>query len=99
MKFIILLRGWGTRNRSLTDQIIRASISVCLNIAEGSAKGTDKDFRRYIQNALGSVNEVVSCLDIALSLGLISKQKFMQLEVKASNIAKQLGGFSKKLLS
>ena len=93
----ILTRSWSIKNRGLEDQLIRASISICLNIAEGSAKGTDKDFRRYIQNSLGSVNEVVSCLDIALSLDLLSNQKYGYLIDKASDIAKQLGGFSKKL--
>jgi four helix bundle protein len=95
----ILTRTWSIKDRGLVDQLIRASISVCLNIAEGSAKGTDKDFRRYIQNALGSLNEVVACIDIALSLELISKQNYGQWVNKASSIAKQLGGLSKKLLS
>jgi four helix bundle protein len=93
----LLARTWDIRDRGLMDQLIRASISICLNIAEGSAKGTDKDFRRYIQNALGSLNEVVACLDIALSIGLLSGQKYGYWMIKASDIAKQLGGFSRKL--
>ena len=99
LEIYILTRKWNVINRGLIDQLIRASISICLNIAEGSAKGTDRDFRRYIQNALGSVNEVVSCLDIALSLKLLTEQKYTGLINKAASIAKQLGGLSKKLLS
>lgn len=76
------------KDKSLADQLVRASISVCLDIAEGSAKGTDKDFRRYIQNALGSISEVVSCLDLALSLELLSKEKYLTLVDKALIIAK-----------
>jgi len=82
---------------SLTDQIRRSSLSVLLNIAEGSAKRTDKDFNRYIEIALGSANETVAGLDIALEQGLISQQKFDELTSLAESIAKQLGGLSKKL--
>ncbi len=98
-KIYIYTRNWTIKDRGLMDQIVRASISICLNIAEGSAKGTDRDFRRYIQNALGSVNEVVACIDIALSLGLIPKDTYGQWMSDASDIAKQLGGLSKSLLS
>jgi len=95
----LLTRSWKSSSIKLADQLLRASISICLNIAEGSAKGSDKDFRRYTQNSLGSVNEVVACLDIALSLNLLSEEKYGFLIEKARNIAKQLGGLSRKLLS
>lgn len=94
----VLAKSWGAKDRGLKDQLLRASISICLNIAEGSAKGSDRDFRRYLQNALGSVNEVVSCLDMALSMGLLPESRYAQLIEQASDVARQLGGFSKKLL-
>lgn len=77
----------------------RSALSVCLNIAEGSAKKSDKDFYRYLQTALGSINEVVAGLDIALHEKIISKDAFEQHAAQAEAIAKQLGGFSKKLLT
>ena len=83
----------------LGDQIRRASLSVCLNIAEGSAKRSDKDFNRYLGNSLGSISEVVAALDISLSLGLITSERFEDYVLQAEQIAKQLGGFSKKLRS
>jgi len=95
----LLTRNWRRNDYELADQLRRACLSVCLNLAEGSAKGSDRDFRRYIQNALGSVNEVVSCLDIALSLKLLTNNHFEILKSKAENITKQLGGFSKRLKS
>ncbi len=93
----LLTKSWSRKDYSLADQLRRASISICLNIAEGSAKASDRDFRRYLQNSLGSVNEVVSCLDIAMTLSLITSHKYDNLMEKAKNIAKQLGGFSRKL--
>ncbi len=81
----------------LTSQLRRAALSIILNIAEGSAKESDKDFNRYIQSALGSVNEVVDCLELAYETQLITKQKFDELVLMNESIAKQLGGLSKKL--
>lgn len=49
---------------SLKDQIRRASLSIVLNIAEGSAKKSDKDFARFLENSIGSSNEVAACLNI-----------------------------------
>ncbi len=79
------------------SQLRRAALSVVLNIAEGSAKKSDKDFSRFLENALGSVSEVVACLDCALDDGAISQAEFENLVSRGENIAKQLGGFVKKL--
>jgi four helix bundle protein len=43
----------------LCDQIRRASVSVVLNIAEGyGRKDSEKEFKHFLRNALGSSNEV-----------------------------------------
>ena len=81
----------------LKSQTIRSSISILLNIAEGSAKKSDKDFNRYIENSLGSINEIVACLEIAYELNFITQFIFNDLSNEAENIARQLGGLSKKL--
>ncbi len=83
----------------LADQLKRCSLSVVLNIAEGSAKRSDKDFNRYLEKSLGSINGGVACLDVALSVDLINKRKLDELIIKAESIKKQIGGFSRKLLS
>lgn len=82
---------------ALADQLRRCSLSVILNIAEGSAKKSDKDFNRYLKISLGSINECVACLDIAVNEKLISQKEFESLIAFCSEIAKQLGGFSKSL--
>ena len=83
----------------LALQLKRCSLSVILNIAEGSAKKSDKDFNRYVENSLGSINEAVACLEIILEHKLITKEKFQELFLQAEEITKQLGGLSKKLKS
>ena len=81
----------------LNSQLRRASISIILNIAEGSDKGSDKDFNRYLMNSLGSLNETVAGLDIALDRGYISKVVFDKLFEKATELSNQIAGFSRKL--
>jgi four helix bundle protein len=81
----------------LADQMRRSSLSVCLNIAEGSAKRSDKDFNRFLEHALGSINETVAALDIASSEKLITDSFFQKYLLPAENITRQLGGLSKKL--
>lgn len=81
----------------ITSQLRRYSLSVVLNIAEGSAKKSDKDFNRFIEISLGSINEAVACLEISFEINLLNKQTFDSLILKAENITRQLGGFSKRL--
>lgn len=81
----------------LGDQLRRASLSVCLNIAEGSAKYSDKEFHRFLEIAMGSINESLACFDIALEQKLIERKQFENLFEQATSISKQLGGLEKYL--
>ncbi|MDD4287864.1 MAG: four helix bundle protein [Candidatus Peribacteraceae bacterium] len=81
----------------LTDQIRRASLSVVLNIAEGSAKRSDIEFARFLETSTGSVNEIVAGFDIAHDEKIISDNDYASIEREAENILMQLGGFIKSL--
>lgn len=48
----------------LRSQFLRASSSVVLNLAEGSAKPTEADRRRFYAIALGSLRECQAILDL-----------------------------------
>ncbi len=48
----------------LKDQLNRASLSVCLNLAEGSGKPSWKEKRRFYGIALGSCRETEALLGI-----------------------------------
>lgn len=49
----------------LKDQLLRASSSIALNIAEGCGRGTVKEQSRFFHNALGSLRECQAALDLA----------------------------------
>src|SRR5690349_17201438 len=55
----------------LRDQLLGASLSVALNLAEGSAKPTAKERRRMYSIALGSCREVQALLQILRLQGTI----------------------------
>lgn len=44
------------------DQLVRASLSVVSNIAEGCGRGTVPDFRRFLLHARGSAQETLAQL-------------------------------------
>ena len=51
---------------SVRDQLDRASTSAVLNLAEGNAKFSLRDRRRYFETAAGSALECAACLDVLL---------------------------------
>ena len=53
-----------TASHHLKDQLMRAALSVVLNLAEGSAKPTPKERRRFYSIALASAREVQALIEI-----------------------------------
>lgn len=82
----------------LMSQIFRALDSVILNIAEGTDRGTDKDFAHFLNNSHTSLNEVVSCLDLACDDEYITDKDLQIFLKKAEKLANQITAFRKKLL-
>lgn len=66
----------------LASQLQRSAVSIPSNIAEGSGRGTRKDFAHFLDQARGSLFEVISQLEISRSLnyGDSDKIKAIQLE-------------------
>ncbi len=80
----------------LSSQFSRASVSIALNIAEGSSD-TNKQFSRFLQIALDSVNECVVCATVAERQGYISEEINNQLRVKLAELSKMITGLQKYL--
>ncbi len=54
----------------LTAQMRRSAVSVPSNIAEGAARGSRKEFARFLRMARGSLSELETQLRIAKDLGV-----------------------------
>lgn len=57
----------------LTSQVRRSVNSILMNLAEGSARNSRKDFARFITIALGSLAETHASLSIAINRTYVSK--------------------------
>ena len=81
----------------LISQIRRASISVSSNIAEGSGRGTNKDFSRFLNISLGSAYELETQLILAFDLEIIKQQIFENILTQINEVQKMLHGLIRSL--
>lgn len=82
----------------LTSQMRRAAVSISSNIAEGSGRGSDKDFARFVEIAYGSLMEVVSQSQVALRQSLLDQLARDALYHRAEELARMLSGLKNSLL-
>jgi four helix bundle protein len=83
----------------LTNQMRRTAVSISSNIAEGTSRMSQSDFRRFIEIATGSVFEVISQAFIGRRQGFLNKESFRALYTSAEEIGRMLSGLRKSLTS
>lgn len=83
----------------LTSQIRRSATSVPSNIVEGKARGTDKEYIRFLYIARGSLEEVKYQILLAKDLNYISPEDYMEIESLTHTIGRMLNGLINKLSS
>jgi four helix bundle protein len=72
---------WPANERyQLTSQTRRAALSAPADIAEGAAKRGSREFRRYVDIALGSLSELSYLLRFSKDRGLLDEKSFQNLE-------------------
>jgi len=81
----------------LTSQARRAANSVALNIAEGSGRGTTKDFSHFLDIAVGSTFEVGTCFFLAKKHGYISEQELHDMKKEGELLSKKIYSFKNAL--
>ena len=89
----------GTSARILRDQACRAVLSVPSNIAEGSAKSSDREFARYVKIAIGSLTELESHLIIGQEIGIISQDDYVPSMDRLIEVARKLTGLLTTLIA
>ena len=76
---------WG-----LKDQIQRAAVSICSNIAEGFERSGNKEFVNFLWIAKGSTGEVSSQLYNAKDCGYVDEVTFTDLQEQINLISAML---------
>lgn len=82
----------------LISQINRCSISVPSNIAEGSARSTNKDFAHFLKISLGSLFELETQLLLSADLNMISEIENEELFKRIIVLQKMISNFIKTLI-
>ena len=81
---------------SLTDQFKRASISICLNIAEGSG-GSKIEFNRFLNIARRSIRECVAITKISCRRKFIVDKVKQRSRSLCSELSRMINGLIKSL--
>jgi len=76
----------------LTSQNRRAAVSIPANIAEGAARGSQKEFLQFLIIARGSISELETLLTIAKEIGLLSTGKAGDLDRSCDQVSSRLSG-------
>ena len=79
----------------LTSQARRAANSIVLNIAEGSGRGTKKDFSHFLDRAVGSTFETVACFFLARKQSYISEQDLEEIKRDGEFLSKRINAFKR----
>ncbi|MBK8954998.1 MAG: four helix bundle protein [Saprospiraceae bacterium] len=84
-------------SKIIADQLFRASLSIPLNIAEGSGRFTSKDRRNFFIIARSSLFECVAIVDSIFDERLYSNEQYDEIINSADEISRILYTMIKNL--
>jgi four helix bundle protein len=87
------------KNFSFRDQVQRAALSIPSNVAEGSERGSTKDFAHFLNIAKGSCGELRTQVYIARKLDLLAKPAFDGVVQESKELSAMLEGLRRSMLS
>lgn len=82
----------------LSDQLKRASVSIALNIAEGTSR-TKKDFRHFLDLAKGSCYECVAIMTITFRRAFIDRTTYQKYYLKCDKLSRMISRLKLSLLT
>lgn len=86
-----------TEEYRLTNQLIRASISIPANIAEGCGRKTTAELIHFLTISRGSTEECKYFIILCKDLGYIHVEEFTTLSYSLDSIGKMLNGLLNSL--
>ena len=75
----------------------RSAVSVPSNIAEGCGRGSDADFARFLQIAMGSASELEYQVLLAHDLRFLKEADYSQCTSQVQEVKRMLSAFLNKL--
>lgn len=81
----------------IRSQMTRAAVSIPSNIAEGSSRQSDTDFRRFLEIALGSLYELETQLIVLKELSIIDSKELEPLFEIIEQESKMINRFMSKV--
>ncbi len=81
----------------LTSQIRRSAVSIPSNIAEGSRRGTRKDFRNFLLNSYGSGAELETQIEISKKIYNNKNFQYNKIDSLLNEIMRMLNKMTNEL--
>jgi len=81
----------------LRRQIRRAAVSTAVNIVEGCARRSTRDYLQFVNVATGSAAEALYLLDISSRLGLMRLEVYRELESEYNRLLRGLQSLTNSL--
>lgn len=81
----------------LTSQLRRSAASIGANLAEGCGRGTDAEFARHVQIAMGSASEVEYHLLLGRDLTYLHANQYLELQEEVTRVKRMLSSLLKTL--
>jgi len=86
-----------TERSNLADQWRRAASSVALNIAEGASRRGAKEFRKHLDIARASLDEIEAIIDLAVGLSYLRQDEVTKVTAVRDECARTVFGLIRKL--
>jgi four helix bundle protein len=81
----------------LTSQLRRAAASIPANLAEGCGRGSDADFGRFVQNAMGSSSELEYHFLLSKDLNYLTNDLYTNLSDEITGIKRMLTSLLRRI--